>query len=96
MLSVSKGTMVLLSTAYAEQGFFHSEWTGDAPWHRVMIRGTDCGRIGEAFLQEELAALGQRIFDREYLCVFSSADDSAFDYGSVKAAMVGGGEQPLF
>src|SRR5262249_41630532 len=97
MLSVSKGAIVLLSTAYAEQGFFYTEWVGDAPWHRVMVKGTDCSRIGADFLAEERAALGPRIFSREYECVFCSADDAAFDYDSVKAAMAcGTGECPLF
>lgn len=41
MLAVSGGRLVLLSSAYARQGFFFSEWTEGGPeWQRVKRAGS--------------------------------------------------------
>jgi Terminase large subunit, T4likevirus-type, N-terminal len=97
MLAVSRGKLVCLSTAYAKQGFFFDEWENGVPeWNRVKIMAAECSRIDRSFLDEERLALGPRIFSREYECEFCSADDAVFDFDSVKAAVVPGGEPALF
>jgi hypothetical protein len=97
MLATSRGKLVLLSSAYARQGFFFNEWChgGDA-WRRVKIMAHECRRISPDFLDEERRVMGPRIFAREYECEFCSADDAVFDFDSVKAAMRTGSEPPLF
>ncbi len=80
MLAVSKGKLICLSSAYARQGFFYEAWIKEtAQWERAKVKGSECHRIGEEFLREELDNMGQRLFEREYCCVFSSADDAVFD-----------------
>jgi hypothetical protein len=97
MLAVSGGKLACLSTAYAEQGFFYEEWVNGGPeWKRVKILASECKRISPEFLEEERRVLGERIYSREYEGIFCSADDACFDYDSIKAAMVRGGEPPLF
>jgi hypothetical protein len=98
MLAVSGGRMVCLSSAYARQGFFFEEWENGGPsWHRVKVLGTECARIDPAFLEEERAALGPRVFAREYECQFSAADDAYFDFDSVRRALGSpNAEAPLF
>jgi hypothetical protein len=87
MLAVSGGKLVCLSTAYARQGFFFESWQGGADWHRVKITAGECPRISPEFLAEELGVLGQRIFDREYGCEFSAADDAVFDPEAIERAL---------
>jgi hypothetical protein len=88
MLAVSKGKLVCLSTAYAQQGFFYETWKNGGPeWARVKITAEECGRIDPAFLAEERAVLGERIYSREYRCVFSSADDAVFDPVAIERAL---------
>jgi hypothetical protein len=88
MLAVSGGKLVCLSSAYAKQGFFYEAWANGGPgWARVKVTAAECPRIDPAFLAEELAVLGQRVFDREYGCEFCSGDDAVFDPGAIAAAM---------
>jgi len=99
MLAVSGGKLVCLSSAYAQQGFFYHEWTqGAASWQRIRVTAQECPRISPEFLAEELAAMGRRIFDREYGCQFTGVDDAAFDPGTVARALSApaGAEAPLF
>jgi hypothetical protein len=98
MLAVSRGKLVCLSSAYARQGFFHQEWTeGGGRWRRAKVLATECARVSPEFLAEERAAMGDRIFRREYECVFSSADDAVFDPDAVARALAAvGSGPPLF
>lgn len=98
MLAVSRGKLVCLSSAYGKQGFFFEEWTnGGDEWERVKIMASECNRIDPAFLKEERRVLGERIYQREYECVFSETDDAYFDAPSIERALsVSTGEKPLF
>jgi hypothetical protein len=88
MLAVSKGKLVCLSSAYAQQGFFYSEWTqGVDRWRRESVKAVDCDRIDRAFLEEERAVMGGRLFSREYENQFMAADDAVFDPDSIARAM---------
>jgi hypothetical protein len=98
MLAVSAGKLVCLSSAYARLGFFYEAWTKGGPeWRRVKVTAAECGRIDPAFLAEERAVLGDRIYSREYACVFSAADDAAFDPLAIERALAAvGSGPPLF
>jgi hypothetical protein len=98
MLAVSGGRLVCLSSAYARAGFFFDSWENGGPgWQRVKITAAECGRIDGAFLEEEREALGERVYAREYDCVFSSADDAVFDPLAIERALAAeGSEPPLF
>jgi len=97
MLAASRGKLVCLSSAWARRGWFYDAWQQSVgSWDRVNIMASQCSRIDPAFLEEERQALGERIYQREYECVFSTGDDAAFDYDSVMAALTAGSEEPLF
>jgi hypothetical protein len=88
MLAVSGGRLVCLSSAYAKVGFYYRAWSeGGSEWYRVKVLAEECQRISKDFLAEEWTVLGDRIYEREYECVFSSADDAAFDGDSIRRAM---------
>jgi hypothetical protein len=94
MLAVSGGKLVALSSAYAKQGFFYEGWTKGAGWQRVKVTAAECPRISPEFLREERAVLGERVYGREYECLFSSADDAVFDPDAVERALAAEGSAP--
>jgi hypothetical protein len=88
MLATSRGILVCLSSAYAMLGFFFQEWThGSGRWLRTKVMATECDRIDPAFLAEEREALGERLYRREYECVFSSSDDALFDPVAIERSL---------
>jgi hypothetical protein len=96
MLAVSRGKLVMLTTAFAKSGFFHKAWSEEDAWVKVKVPATQCSRIPPDFLEEERRILGPRWFGMEYDCEFSDAVDQVFDTASIKAALVEGGPVPLF
>jgi phage terminase large subunit-like protein len=74
----SDGTLVALSTPFGRRGFFYEAWIGDASWHRVRVPASDCPRISEAFLKEELRELGKQRFSEEYGLEFLDPDTAVF------------------
>jgi hypothetical protein len=98
MLAVSGGALICLSSAWARTGFFYLSWAeGGSGWHRVSVTPGDCPRISREFLEEERAALGERVYAREYENEFSAADDAAFDPDAVARALSAPlTEAPLF
>jgi hypothetical protein len=95
MLAVSRGSLVAVSSAYAKQGFFYTEWVGSRDWKRVHITADRCPRISPEFLAEEREALGERWFLMEYFGVFGDALDSVFRESDIKVALAND-LQPLF
>jgi hypothetical protein len=88
MLAVSEGALWLMSTPYGKRGFFYDEWTrGSADWQRFRVPATECPRISARFLEEELATMGDRRFQQEYLCEFVQTESSLFDRDLVEAAI---------
>jgi hypothetical protein len=57
--SVTGGRLVALSTPFGQRGWFHEEWEGDSPFKKICVTWHDCPRISEAFIQEEIRAMGQ-------------------------------------
>jgi hypothetical protein len=98
MLAVSGGRLVCLSSAYAMMGFFYSEWVNGGPvWERTKVTAAECDRISRSFLEEERRSLGERIYQREYECQFSQADDAYFSYDAIQQALASTNtEPPLF
>ena len=80
MLTQMDGSIWLLSTPKEKEGFFYREFTeGTEDWRRVVVPATECPRFGEAQLAAEKASMGERLFAREFLCEFVSANDGLFD-----------------
>jgi hypothetical protein len=79
MLAVSGGRIILLSTPYGEQGFFHETWRNGENWHRVKVTAPECSRISTEWLEEERRQIGEFWFSQEYLCEFKGRLDQEFD-----------------
>lgn len=78
MLSISRGRLICVSSAYAKLGFFYEEYTGESRWDRYLIKATDCPRHDPEFLEEERETFGEVLFNQEYNCVFTEAEDAVF------------------
>jgi hypothetical protein len=86
VLAVSRGRLICLSTAFAEQGWYYDAWQGAGDWRRVKVTADQCPRISPEFLAEERAALGARWFAMEYMCEFQALAGSLFDPGDIAVA----------
>jgi Terminase large subunit, T4likevirus-type, N-terminal len=87
MLAVSGGRLMMLSTPYGRRGVFFEEWTDGQGWERYEVPASQCPRISEEFLEEELRALPRRVFRQEYECSFEETDDQVFSHADVQAAI---------
>jgi hypothetical protein len=89
MLAASKdnGRLIALSTPAGKRGWFFEAWSGgDTVWDRVRVSADQCPRISEAFLQEEMRALGAMRFAEEYQLEFIDADQAVFPTAIIDAA----------
>src|SRR5262249_16031821 len=91
MMAVSVGgdRLIALSTPAGKRGWFYEAWiNGGDTWHRVRVPASECPRISEAFLQEELKELGALRFSEEYQLEFVEPDQAVFPTSIVDAAFV--------
>src|SRR5258706_941383 len=55
----ANGRLLALSTPAGKRGFFFKDWTDpSSDWTRVRVGVSECPRISQAFLDEELRQLG--------------------------------------
>jgi Terminase large subunit, T4likevirus-type, N-terminal len=83
MLATSKdgGRLIALTTPRGRRGWFYEAWHDTAEgnsWKRVRVSATDCPRISQAFLDEELKELGALHFSEEYSLAFVDNDEAVF------------------
>jgi hypothetical protein len=86
MISVSGGSIALLSTPYGRRGFFYRVWSSSQRWLKIMVRGSQCPRLSEDFLQEELIELGPRWYAQEYSCQFVESVGQVFSDEAIERA----------
>lgn len=80
MLSVSHGSVVLMSTPRGKRGFFFSEWTDGMGWEKIKVMATECPRITPDILEEQRYSMGNWWFQQEFMCEFLDARTSLFRY----------------
>jgi hypothetical protein len=85
--AVSRGRVVMLSTAFAKSGHFYREWQEGTGYKRLSITAFDCPRISQQFLAEERRKLGERWFQMEYCNVFGDDVAAVFSTADIRAAM---------
>jgi hypothetical protein len=87
MLTVSGGSLMMLSTPYGKRGVFYEEWTGGHGWERYEVLASRCPRISEGFLEQERASLPPFIFRQEYECSFEEIEDQVFTTDLIDRAL---------
>lgn len=87
MLAVSGGQQILLSTPFAQFGFFYDVWTNGENWERFTITAENCPRITSEFLVSEKKSMPEFLYLREYFCQFTDSDLQIFPSDLVQAAI---------
>jgi phage FluMu gp28-like protein len=82
----SEGRLIALTTPAGKRGFFYDAWHGDNDWTRVRVPASDCPRISQEFLDEELRELGAARFSEEYGLEFRDNDEAAFPVAVIERA----------
>jgi Terminase large subunit, T4likevirus-type, N-terminal len=87
MLGVADGSLLMLSTPAGKRGEFYRAWTdGGDLWHRTRVDATECPRLSQEFLDEELAELGPTMFAQEYLLQFIDDAEMVFSTSLIDSA----------
>ena len=74
MLSVSNGTMILLSTPNGQSGFFYERWHDEPQtWHRIKCTAAECERLNQRTVEAMRATMTPEEFDQEFNCEFIAA-----------------------
>jgi hypothetical protein len=83
--------LILLSTAWARQGFFYRIWTEGDPqeWVKIEARVDECRHISKADLDRERRSMPPAVFAREYENAFDSLEARFFDADAIAAAFGG-------
>lgn len=88
MLAVGNGDLWLMSTPCGKQGFFYEAWEYAGPeWEKVTVPATECPRISQKFLDEQLEQMGPAWFEQEFLCGFVENGMSVFGRDLVERAL---------
>ena len=74
MLSVSNGTLMLLSTPNGQTGYFYEKWhQQNSPWTRILGTLEDCPRISEEAIKKLRESMSEETFQQEFDCQFVAA-----------------------
>jgi|SRR5215217_1636 len=88
MLSVSQGSLIMLSTPWGRRGVFFEEFVEGGPeWERFEIPASAVPRISSEFLEEERRSLPARVYRQEYENSFEDVEDQLFSYEDIKASV---------
>jgi hypothetical protein len=83
--------LILLSTAWARQGFFFRIWSEGDPrdWRKLEAKVDSCRHISQADLDREKRSMSPAAFRREYENVFDAIESRFFDADAIAAAFGG-------
>lgn len=96
MLAVKAGTLILASTPWARAGTFYETWTqGGDDWERHTVPAPLVPRLSTEFLERERRALGDRAYNREYMCQFATLEGGVFDAEQMEL-LINPSIEPLF
>ena len=71
MMTVSGGTILLISTPNGQTGYFYDQWHNDSgPWARHQMNLQDCPRVDRAAIDAMRQTMSREQFDQEFLCKF--------------------------
>ena len=84
--SAGGGRLIALTTPRGKRGFFFESWIGAGDWVRIKVPASQCPRISQEFLDEELKALGPLVFSEEYQLEFRDDEEAVFPHAIIEAA----------
>lgn len=88
---VKRARVMLLSTAWAREGFFYRLWTEGDPrdWSKIEAKVDQCAHLTAEDIERERRSMPASVFAREYENVFDSLETRFFDPASLAAAFGG-------
>jgi hypothetical protein len=83
--------LILLSTAWAKDGFFYRVWSEGDPrdWLKIEPNVSECRHISSEDIERERRAMPASVFAREYLNEFDSLESRFFSPDAIAAAFGG-------
>lgn len=78
--------VLVVSTAWAAQGFFYRLWTGGEGWVKIRADITECSHLTPEDIERERRSMPAAAFRREYLRELDQTETRFFDPGSLAAA----------
>jgi hypothetical protein len=96
MITVSRGSIMLLSTPFGRRGFFYRVWSQSQRWLKIQVTAEQCPRLTPEFLEEEMIELGPRWYAQEYNCAFVEAIGQVFSDAAIDAAFSHDDVAPLW
>jgi hypothetical protein len=83
--------LILLSTAWAKDGFFYRVWSEGDPldWIKIEAKVSECCHIAPEDIERERRAMPVSVFAREYLNEFDSLESRFFSPDAIAAAFGG-------
>ena len=87
----STARLMVVSTAWARQGFFYKIWSeGNAEdWTKIEASIDKCRHLTPEAIERERRSLPATVFRREYLNEFDAIERRFFDENSIEAAFGG-------
>lgn len=87
----STARLLVLSTAWARQGFFYKVWSEGSPedWIKIEASIQTCRHLSPEAVEREKRSLSATVFRREYLNEFDAIERRFFDANSIDAAFGG-------
>ena len=86
-LATTNGRVVALSTPAGKRGFFYLEYVSGVDWERSTITASECPRIAQEFLDDEMRSLGPHVYGSEYNCEFYEPDTAVFSSALIERAL---------
>jgi hypothetical protein len=90
VLSLNKGRLLALSSAYGRRGWFFDCWIGEdgaPPWERYKVPWKECPRVSPQVVEEALRLFGPQYVASEFECEFVDAVGSLFNSADVEASI---------
>ena len=83
--------LMLLSTAWAKDGFFYRVWSEGDPrdWIKIEAKVDECSHIAPEDIERERRAMPATVFAREYMNQFDSLESRFFSTDAIAAAFGG-------
>lgn len=88
MATNSACRLFYISTPYGKRGFFWRTWEDrKGGWYKLGVTATQCDRISEEFLREELYTLPELLYRQEYMCEFVDSVSQYFNSEDIMDAI---------
>ena len=85
-VTLSDSRLVVLSTPWGRQGFFHRTWSEAVGWEKTELTWKQCPRIDAEAVAEFRAEMGETLYEQEYLARFVDIDEQMFSSELIAAA----------